>query len=34
MVGSYVAYTSINDVIFTINLPYIKFGFGSSKEVD
>jgi alcohol dehydrogenase len=33
MVGAYVAYTGINDAIFTINLPYVKFGFGSSKEV-
>jgi len=33
MSASYVAYTGINDAIFTINLPYVKFGFGASKEV-
>ncbi len=33
MVETYVVYTGINDAIFTINLPYIKFGFGASKEV-
>jgi len=31
--SSYIVYTGVNDSVFTINLPFIKFGFGVAKEV-
>ncbi len=33
MPASYIAHSDINDSVFVINLPYIKFGLGAAREV-
>jgi len=30
---AYLAYSEVTDSVFVLNLPYIKFGMGASKEV-
>jgi len=33
MIAPYVSKTELNDAVFTINIPQMKFGIGATKEV-